>query len=396
MNSNTSLLYKIKSMTYADLDRFASEIRSEILKDVSLNGGHLASNLGVVELTLALHKVFDSPKDKIIWDVGHQAYVHKLLTGRWKEMETLRRHGGISGFPKRSESPHDADDSGHSGSSISAAFGYAKARDLKGEDYGCVAVIGDGSFTGGMPYEALNCAGSDGTPLIVILNDNEMSISENSSSLSRYLERLRTSDAYQNLKSNIKNATRNMPSVNKSLGSIKKNIRSAIGESGELFESLGFKYYGPYDGHDIAEMCKAFRFARSARRPVVVHVITKKGKGFAPAEQNPEKYHGIGPFDISKADARPNPFGGTYSEYFGEILLKLAERDHSVCAVTAAMLDATGLKTLKRVHPERVFDEGIAEQHAVSFAAGLALNGMKPVVAIYSTFLQRAYDQILT
>ena len=385
----------VKHMSTRSLELLAVQIREKLLDDVSSCGGHLASNLGVVELTLALHRVFDVYKDRIVWDVGHQTYVHKLLTGRWDDMTTLRQLDGLSGFPKRMESRSDAFDSGHSGSSVSAAFGYAKARDLKGEDYACVAVIGDGALNCGVSFEALNSAGAEKTPLIVVLNDNEMSISKNVGGVAKHLQQLRTSAPYLGIKKGIKTATANMPRLQRGLTSARDTLKYAI-VPGVIFEQMGFKYYGPVDGHDIDAMTMVLQSAKEQQRPVFIHVITKKGKGFIPAEKNPSKFHGIGPFDPSMAISADSPSTDTYSALFGAALTEEAAEDDRIVAITAAMTDATGLSVMKEKFPNRVFDAGIAEQHAVSFAAGLALGGLKPVVAIYSTFLQRAYDQVIT
>ncbi len=382
-------------MSLPQMEELAAELRQEIIENTSKTGGHLASNLGSVELTIALHRVFDSPQDKIIWDVGHQTYAHKMLTGRRDKMQTIRQFGGLSGFPKRAESVHDMYDSGHSGTSVSAALGYAKARDLKGEDYACVAVIGDGALTGGVAYEALNSAGNDKTPLIVILNDNEMSISENVGAVSEHLHKLRTSRSYLDLKKGVKSAVSGSPRLFRFMESIRNAVKFSV-MPGALFEELGFKYYGPVDGHDIGKMIPVFELAKELRRPVLIHVITKKGKGFGPAEENPEKYHGVGSFDPKTANALITRNPDSWSEVFGAALSAEFANDSRVAAVTAAMREGTGLAGVQEKYPSRVFDAGIAEQHAVSFAAGLALNGIKPVVAIYSTFFQRAYDQLLT
>ena len=390
-----NLIEKIKESNYKELDLLAVEIREFLIDKVSKTGGHLASNLGAVELTIALHKVFDSPKDKIIFDVGHQSYVHKIITGRKDQFDTLRQLDGLSGFPKRSESEHDMFDSGHSSTSISAAFGYAKARDLKGEDYSCVAVIGDGALTGGTAYEALNVAGDSKTPLIVILNDNEMSINSSKGGMAKHLHNLRTSAGYQKFKSSLKSRVEDMPKVYKGLQLTRDFVKNALLQTG-IFEELGFKYYGPVDGHDIKSLCETLETAKALNRPVLVHVLTQKGKGFLPAEKNPAKFHGIGSFNPNEVSASSVSDPDSYSEIFGKKLCELAEKDSRICGISAAMINATGLDYMQRSYPNRVFDAGIAEQHAVSFAAGLALNGMKPVVAIYSTFLQRAYDQIVS
>ena len=386
---------KLKTMSKDEMELFAVSVREKLIDDVSKNGGHLASNLGTVELTLALHAVFDVKKDRIIWDVGHQSYVHKLLTGRWDDFDTLRTHGGISGFPKRDESTCDAYDSGHSSTSVSAALGYAKARDLAGDDYACVAVIGDGALTGGVAYEALNAAGIDQTPLVVVLNDNGMSIGSNVGGMARHLNSLRTSSGYTAFKRSVLNVTKGMPRVTSGLRSIRDTVKYAL-LPGTIFEELGFKYFGPIDGHDIGALMTAFRVARDLSRPVLVHVVTRKGKGYFPAEKNPAKFHGIGAFNPETETSLLVRDRQSWSEIFGEALLKQARQDERICAVSAAMVDAAGLSVFSDMFPERCFDVGIAEQHAVSFAAGLALGGRKPVVAIYSTFLQRAYDQIIT
>ena len=393
-DNNKNLIPLIKKLDYKKLQVLADSLRDELIEDVSLTGGHLASNLGVVELTIALHKVFDSPKDKIVWDVGHQCYVHKLITGRRDELKNQRNIGGISGFPKRNESIHDTYDSGHSSTSVSAALGYAKARDLKHENYSCIAVIGDGALTGGVAFEALNHAGSTQTPIIVILNDNQMSISGSVGGMSKYLQHIRTSKLYQSFKSGIKSSTSDTPMIYKGL----ENIRDALKNlfvPGQMFEEMGFKYYGPIDGHNIAELCNSLEFAKNANRPILLHIVTKKGKGFKPAEENPSKFHGIGKFDIKSIDSKDVDTTGTWSDIFGDEITELAKHDDRIVAISAAMIDGTGLKKMKEKIPSRVVDVGIAEQHAVSYAAGLALNGMKPVVALYSTFLQRAYDEVL-
>ena len=385
----------VKAMSEKELELFAVAIREQLINSVSKTGGHLASNLGIVELTLALHRVFDLEKDRVVWDVGHQTYVHKILTGRMYAMKNLRQIGGISGFPKRSESITDAYDSGHSGTSISAAYGYAKARDLAGEDYSCVAVIGDGSLTGGVAYEALNNAGASKTGLIVILNDNEMSINRNVGGVAKHLQNLRVSSSYKEIKAGLKKATLEHPVMRKGLENMRKTLKYAI-VPGVMFEEMGFKYYGPIDGHNIPELTEVLQVAKEQDRPVLIHVVTKKGKGYIPAEKNPGKFHGVSPFNPSEATSKAEANTKSYSAVFGSAIAEEAALDEKVVAVSAAMTDATGLTEMVRKFPDRVFDAGIAEQHAVSFAAGLALGGMKPVVAIYSTFLQRAYDQVIT
>ncbi len=388
----------IKSLSKHDMELLCGDIRKKIISTLSNTGGHLASNLGIVELTLAIHKVFDAPKDKIVWDVGHQSYVHKLITGRGNSFDTLRQMNGMSGFPKRSESEYDTFDTGHSSNSISAALGMAVARDLKGEDYSVVAVIGDGALTGGMVYEAMNNAGVMDSNLIVILNDNEMSISKDYGSMSQHLGKLRTSDSYDNVKKKIKRAVKNIPGVGGALYNGLESMRDALKYlvvPGVLFEEMGFVYLGPVDGHNLEGLIEVLTNAKSMEKPVLVHCITQKGKGYAPAEKRPDKFHGVSPFDkktgvsLSKSDKL------TYSAVFGRKLTEIAKEDARIVAVSAAMIDGTGLSEFARTFPERIFDVGIAEEHAVTFAAGMAVNGMKPVVAIYSTFLQRSYDQIM-
>lgn len=388
----------LKTMDEKQLQLLSYEIREYILDTVSKTGGHLASNLGVVELTIALHTVFDSPKDKIIYDVGHQSYIHKILTGRKDALKTIRTMDGISGFPKRCESSHDMFDSGHSSTSISAAAGYAAARDLKGEDYSVVAVIGDGALTGGVAYEALNCAGHSDSPMIVVLNDNEMSIGKNVGGMSDHLKKLRTSSAYLDFKKKMKSTLKNIPRVGEGLYSGVEHLRDSLKYAivdGAIFEEMGFKYFGPIDGHNIRDLIEIFTLVKTMDQPVLVHVVTKKGKGYRNAEQNPNQFHGVGPFDITTGKPLKSAKYPSYSKHFGTKLLDLADRDPKIVAISAAMVEATGLQPMAQKYPGRTFDVGIAEQHAVSFAAGLALSGMKPVVAIYSTFLQRAFDEIL-
>ncbi len=391
----------LKNMSLDEIDLLSYSIRDFLIKKVAATGGHLASNLGVVELTLALHKTFDSPKDKIIWDVGHQAYVHKILTGRAKDFDTLRQLDGLSGFPKAKESEHDIYDTGHSSVSISAAAGLAAARDLKGEDSEVIAVIGDGSMTGGMTFEAMNNIGYSKSKVIVVLNDNGMSISPNTGSLSKHLGNLRTSKSYIGAKNFVKNKFGSMPGFGQSLAhglaEFKNDIKhSIIGENGALFEDLGFTYFGPVDGHNLEELTDAFEKAKHLNEPVLIHVITKKGRGYKNAENNPSKFHGIGPFEPETgALAGEKAPGKSYSALMGEFIVEEAKENDKVVAITAAMCDATGLGNFAKEFPNRLFDVGIAEEHAVSFAAGLAKGGMKPVVCIYSSFLQRSYDQIM-
>lgn len=388
----------LKSMDEDELELLSYAIRGFLIDKVSKTGGHLASNLGIVELTIALHRVFDSPRDKIIWDVGHQSYVHKILTGRAGAFDQLRQMGGISGFPKANESVHDVFDTGHSSTSVSAAAGMAAARDLRGEDHEVIAVIGDGSLTGGMAFEALNNAGASKAKMIVILNDNGMSISRNIGGVSQHLSKLRTSRGYLKAKKAIKRTIQNIPVIgdelSMDLGHIKDRVKYALLSGGVIFEELGFTYLGPVDGHNLRETMEVLELAKQAAGPVFVHVITKKGKGYRTAEKDPNKFHGIGPFDPETGRVLAES-GMTYSQVFGLALLDLAEEDDQLCAISAAMCDATGLGPFSKRYPRRFFDVGIAEAHGVTFAAGLAKSGMRPVVAIYSSFLQRAYDQIL-
>lgn len=390
-------LRDIRSMSLTGLEELAGEIRVELIKTVSKNGGHLAPNLGVVELTLALHRVFNSPIDKIIWDVGHQSYIHKLLTGRKDEFSTLRQFGGISGFPRPSESIHDAFGTGHSSTSISAALGMAIARDLKGENYSVIAVIGDGAMTGGMAFEALNHAGHLKKNLIVVLNDNEMSIAQNVGAMSGYLTRLRTDPMYSKGKEELEQLLRRIP-IGSTLLRFGERIKDSLKHlvvPGMLFEELGFTYLGPVDGHDLKMVTTILNQARIQKGPVLVHVLTKKGKGYRPAERNPDRFHGVGAFNPATGEVFKSSTAPSYSEVFGRTLTRLAQRDQNILAITAAMTSSTGLNSFSRHYPERFFDVGIAEQHAVTLAAGLAKEGYHPVVTIYSTFLQRAYDQIL-
>lgn len=386
----------LKKLSAEELELLAAELRQEVLTVVSENGGHLASNLGVVELTLALHSVYDSPADKIIWDVGHQCYIHKLLTGRRREFSTLRRFGGLSGFPKTAESPHDIAETGHSSTSISVAMGMAIARDLNRDNYSVVAVIGDGSLGGGMALEALNCVGSQKLDLTIILNDNEMSISRNVGGLSSYLSRVRTDPKYTRLSEDLKFLLQKIPAVGDSVYRAAERVKSSIKYllvRGMLFEELGFTYLGPIDGHNIEALQKILRRAKSYRGPVLIHVVTKKGKGYGPAEAQPAKFHGVSAFD-AKTGAVPLA-SRTYTDVFSDTICALAEKDPRIVAITAAMPEGTGLSKFASKYPGRFFDVGIAEQHAVTMAAGMARAGYRPVVAIYSTFLQRAYDQIV-
>lgn len=392
------LPHDLKRLSPQELEQLASEIREEIITTVAKTGGHLAPSLGAVDLAIALHAVLDSPRDKIVWDVGHQAYAHKILTGRHTVFRSLRQFGGISGFPRRDESPHDAFNTGHSSTSISAALGIAKARDLKGEDFTVVAVIGDGSLTGGMAFEALNHAGHLKTDLIVVLNDNEMSISPNVGALASYLARLRTEPRLLKLRQDIERILEGVPRIGKDLAESVRRLKGSVKYlvvPGMLFENLGFTYLGPLDGHDIQAIMRTVEDARAKGGPVLIHVVTKKGRGYPPAEADPRKFHGVGEFDVASGELLRSPGPPTYTQVFGETLAKLGSSDPRIVAITAAMPDGTGLDAFARLHPDRFFDVGIAEQHAVTLAAGLASQGFIPVAAIYSTFLQRAYDQIV-
>ncbi len=401
-----SLLSKItcpqdlRNMDSAQLKHLAKEIRRYLIDSVSETGGHLAPNLGVVELTLALHYVLDSPRDRIVWDVGHQSYTHKIICGRLGDFCTLRQPGGISGFPKMSESPHDVFETGHSSTSIAAALGMAVARDIRGEDGEVVAVIGDGSLTAGLAYEGLNNAGHLGSKLIVILNDNSMSISPNVGAMSGYLSRLRADPTYNRLKEDVNNLIDRLPNLGKSVAGSVRRVKGSLKYlllPGMIFEELGFTYLGPVDGHDISSTIDALDRARRVPGPVLLHAITVKGKGYAPAERRPDKFHGVGSFDPETGDGKASagPKAPAYTDVFGQALVDMAERDERVVAITAAMPDGTGTDKMAQRFPKRFFDVGIAEQGAVTFAAGLAARGMRPVVAIYSTFLQRGYDGIV-
>jgi 1-deoxy-D-xylulose-5-phosphate synthase len=387
----------VKQLDLKQLEALAEEIRQFLIEKVSRAGGHLASNLGVVELTLALHKIFDSPRDKIIWDVGHQSYVHKIITGRREQFDTLRQIDGISGFPKSCESDCDCFNTGHSSTSISAALGFAKARDLLHEDYSVVAVIGDGAMTGGMAFEALNDAGRSPNDLIIILNDNEMSINRNVGGLSRHLSKIRTQPIYYKAKEDFDTFLNKFSSVGKfaarALDRAKGTIKYMV-MPGIIFEDLGLKYIGPIDGHDIEELTTVISRARGLKGPVLIHVMTQKGKGYSYAEDKPQDFHGVAPFEIETGEVKVSN-GASYSSVFGKKMIEMADRQPKLAAITAAMTSGTGLDEFSKLYPERFFDVGIAEQHAVTFAAGLAKAGIKPVVAIYSTFLQRSYDQIL-
>lgn len=388
----------IKELNPEELGQLSDEIRQFLIEKISKSGGHLASNLGVVELTMAMHLVFQLPEDKIIWDVGHQSYTHKLLTGRKDGFDGLRKYGGMSGFPKRKESACDAFDTGHSSTSISAGLGYVQARDLKGEDYSVVSVIGDGSMTGGMAYEALNNASALETNFIIVLNDNNMSISENVGGMSKYLAGLRTADIYTGLKKGVTYALHRVPVVGDSLIEQIRKTKSSIKQlmvPGMFFEDMGITYFGPIPGHNIAMLCRALREARKVEGPVLLHVITEKGKGYEPAEKRPDKFHGIGPFRIETGEPETPKKKDTYTDVFGKVLCDEAKKHPQVVAITAAMADGTGLGKFRQLYSGRFFDVGIAEAHGVTFAAGLAAGGIRPVFAVYSSFLQRAYDQLI-
>lgn len=388
----------LKRLTDEQLKQLATEIRAFLLKTVAQTGGHLASNLGVVELTLALHAVFESPVDQIIWDVGHQSYIHKIITGRWSRFETLRQYNGLSGFPKPEESIHDVFATGHSSTSISAAIGLAKARDLMGETNKVIAVIGDGSLTGGMAFEALNHLGQLQTDLIIVLNDNEMSISKNVGALSRYLTRLRLNPRLRRLKTDVQDLLQKIPRLGpvtvRTLEKLEDSI-SYLVIPGMFFEELGINYLGPIDGHDITDLKLHLKQAALHKGPVLVHVLTTKGKGYELAEKNPQRFHGTGPFELVDGKKIGGSMSTGFTEVFAKTIVEMARKESKILAITAAMADGTGLVDFAREFPERFFDVGIAEEHAVTLAAGLAKKGFRPVVAIYSTFLQRAYDQII-
>lgn len=388
----------IKNLKKEELPQLAQEIREFLVDKVSRTGGHLASNLGVVELTMAMHLVFDLPDDKIIWDVGHQSYTHKILTGRKEGFETLRQYGGMSGFPKRKESDCDAFDTGHSSTSISAGVGLVKARDLRGELHSVISVIGDGSLTGGMAYEALNNASQLDTNFIIVLNDNYMSISENVGGMSKYLDKIRTADFYTGLKKGVTRTLEQIPVVGDSLIEQIRKTKSSIKQlvvPGMFFEDMGITYLGPVPGHDVSMLCRAFKEAKKIEGPVLIHVLTTKGKGYEPAENEPSKFHGISPFQIETGEVKAKSSKDSYTDIFGKVMCDEAMKRKDIVAITAAMKDGTGLSRFQRMFPERFFDVGIAEEHAVTFAAGLAAGGIKPVFAVYSSFLQRGYDQLI-
>ena len=388
----------IRQLKIPELKVLAQEIREELIQVVSENGGHLAPNLGVVELTLALHMVFHTPEDKIIWDVGHQSYVHKLLTGRYEQFHTVRTLNGLSGFPKRSESVHDAFGAGHSSTSISAAVGFAKARDLRGDNNNVIAVIGDGAMTGGMAFEALENAGQMGSNLIVILNDNEMSIDPNVGAMAEYLSRARSNPAYTKSKEDVEELLKKIPGIGdkmfKAADRLKDSLKYLL-VPGVLFEEFGVKYYGPVNGHDLSALMAVLENVKGMDRPVLIHVETKKGKGYAPAEKNPDLFHGVSPFHIQTGELKKKSVLPSYTSVFGKTLTQLGAQDNRIVGITAAMGKGTGINIFQEQFPDRTIDVGIAEEHAVTMAAAMALDGYKPVVAIYSTFLQRAYDQVM-
>lgn len=388
----------IKNLTEEEINQLSEEIRQFLIESISVTGGHLASNLGVVELTMALHLCFDLPKDKIIWDVGHQSYTHKILTGRKEGFSSLRQYGGLSGFPKANESDSDCFNTGHSSTSISAGLGLAAAREITGEDYHVISVIGDGSLTGGMAYEALNNASQINKNFIIVLNDNNMSISENVGGMSTYLSNFRTADTYRDLKANVMKSLKKLPVCGEKLIESIRNTKSSIKQlliPGMLFEEMGIITLGPVDGGNIKELIKILNEAKRVDGPVLVHVMTKKGAGYEPAEKNPSRFHGAEPFDIETGRPLKKKEKATYTDVISNVMCQLAERNPKVVAITAAMADGTGLAKFAKEYPQRFYDVGIAEQHGTTFAAGLAKAGLKPVFAVYSSFLQRAYDQVL-
>ncbi|WCN38939.1 1-deoxy-D-xylulose-5-phosphate synthase [Aneurinibacillus uraniidurans] len=388
----------VKKLSLPQLSKLAGEIREFLIKNLSATGGHLAPNLGVVELTLALHYVYNSPQDKLIWDVGHQAYVHKMLTGRTGQFDTLRQYKGLCGYPKRNESEHDVWETGHSSTSLSAAMGMAIARDLKQEKSHVVAIIGDGALTGGMAFEAMNHMGHDGRNVTVILNDNEMSIAPNVGAMHNYLSKIRTNDGYRRAKEEVEYLLKRIPAVGGTMAKIAERLKDGLKYllvSGILFEELGFTYLGPVDGHDFKALMEAMNQAKQTRGPVLVHVITKKGKGYTPAEDDSDTFHGVGMYKIESGETLKSEGPPSYTSVFGNTITKLAADDKRIVAITAAMPGGTGLKKFAQTFPDRFFDVGIAEQHATTLAAGIATQGLKPVFAVYSTFLQRGYDQLV-
>ncbi len=387
----------VKKLNIEEKKQLAEEIRKYILEIVSENGGHLASNLGVVELTIALHSVFNLPEDKIVWDVGHQTYVHKIITGRREQLKTLRKLDGIAGFPKTNESESDCFNTGHSSTSVSAALGMARARDLKGEKHSVLAVIGDGALTGGMALEALNDAGYSKERMTVILNDNEMSISKNIGGISMLLSKLRTKRSYNKSSDAVKEFILHIPGIGKPIVKIVQRVKRSIKQlviPKMFFEDIGFRYLGPVDGHDIQELERMLKISKELEGPVLIHIITKKGKGYKIAEENPDKFHATGPFDLETGKSKKEK-KADYSKIFGEKLIELARKNDKIVAITASMKDGTGLAKFAEEFPDRFFDIGIAEQHAIGVAAGMAKAGVIPVVPIYSSFYQRAYDQVI-
>ena len=395
---NVGRLGFVAGLEADELEKLAEEIRQFLVEKISVTGGHLASNLGVVELTMALHLAFELPQDKMIWDVGHQSYTHKILTGRRAGFDDLRKYGGMSGFPKRKESECDAFDTGHSSTSISAGLGYVAARDIKGEEHSVISIIGDGAMTGGMAYEALNNASRLKSNFIIVLNDNNMSISENVGGMSRYLNGLRTAEAYTGLKKGVEDTLMKIPVQGEKILYQMKKTKSGLKQlfvPGMFFEDMGITYLGPVDGHDIRKLYKTFQEAKRVDHAVLVHVLTKKGKGYVPAEENPSRFHGIVPFDIETGEAKEKSSKDSYTDIFSKVFCDIAKQNDAVVGITAAMADGTGLARFARMFPDRFFDVGIAEEHALTFAAGLAAGGLKPVVAVYSSFLQRAFDQTI-
>ena len=388
----------LKGLSQPELEDLADQIRREIIRTVSERGGHLASNLGVVELTLALHRAFDMPEDKIVFDVGHQSYVHKLITGRYAQFSTLRSFGGLAGFPKRGESEYDVFETGHSSTAISAALGMARARDLRGETHQVVAVVGDGALTGGMCYEAMNDCGSSKTRLIIVLNDNEMSIAPNVGALSVHLTELRVSHGWASMKKRVRSRLLRVPGIGKPIYRFihwgKKTVRQLLVDD-SFFGALGFRYYGPVDGHDIEAMERVFRSARAIDEPCVIHVLTQKGRGWDKSEAHPDRYHGVGPFDLATGEPIGVPSVPGFGEVMADELADMADGDGRVTAITAAMAAGTGLDRFRARHPDRMFDVGITEEHAVTMAAGLAAAGMRPYFAVYASFFQRGYDQMI-
>ena len=388
----------IKDLKPEELPLLAAEIREFLIQKISGTGGHLASNLGVVELTMAMHLAFELPKDKIIWDVGHQSYTHKILTGRKAGFDDLRKYGGMSGFPKRKESDCDAFDTGHSSTSISAGLGYVEAREIKGEDYHVISVIGDGSLTGGMAYDALKNASHLRSNFIIVLNDNNMSISENVGGMSKYLDSIRTAKTYTGLKKGVETTLKKVPGVGDKMVEHIRKTKSGIKHlfvPGMFFEDMGITYLGPVDGHNVKELYRAFREAKKMNNAVLIHVMTKKGKGYRPAELEPSRFHGTGPFDVKTGRQKSGGGKDTYTDVFGKVMCSIGRENQDVVAITAAMSDGTGLSAFKRRYPGRFFDVGIAEEHGVTFAAGLAAAGLRPVFAVYSSFLQRGFDQMI-